>query len=425
MGGRNWVRRICHGLQAFLTDRQESFSVDPYLCGVMGSQTVLGMQEHVIATAKYFIVNEQETNRNPSSFGMGNASVSATVDDQTMHELYLWPFQDLVKAGVGSVMCSYNHINGSHGCQNSYTQNYLLKTELAFQGYIISDNGALHTGTAAANAGMDVVTPFEEVWGGNLTQAISNGTMEVSRVDDMVKRYGIKFNAGPLLTRAFSIVAPWIKLAKFEPGSGLPIDVSKKHQVVSAIDALSRKNIFQGATEGIVLVKNHNNTLPLKKPKLLTLYGYDAHISLKNMPEGPNTKYGLGYQSVNVTDEEMQGLFIGFGDMLGAARSGTLLSGGGSASIVPAYITSPFAAFSERAGKDNTFLLWDFESQDPVYANAGSDACIVFINEFAAEGQDRSALADSWSDNLVMNVASKCPNVSWETCAFCFKLQYR
>ncbi|KAF5845566.1 hypothetical protein GGP41_009385 [Bipolaris sorokiniana] len=394
MGGRNW----------------ESFSVDPYLCGIMGAQTVLGMQEHVIATAKHFILNEQETNRNPSSFGLGNASVSATVDDKTMHELYLWPFQDLVKAGVGSVMCSYNRINGSHGCQNSYTLNYLLKTELAFQGYVLSDYGALHTGIAAANAGMDVVTPFEEIWGKNLTMAISNHTLEASRLDDMVKRYSIEFNVSPSLTLTSSIVAPWIKLAKFEPGSGIPANVSKKHQVVSAINPSSRRNIFQGAAEGIVLVKNHNHTLPLKKPKILSLYGYDAHISLKNMPEGLNTKYSLGYQSVNVTDEEMQGLFIGVGDLPGAARSGTLLSGGGSASTVPAYVSSPFAAFSQRALEDNTFLFWDFESQDPVYANAGSDACIVFINEFAAEGQDRSTLADRWSDKLVINVASKCPN---------------
>jgi len=271
---------------------------------------------------------------------------------------------------------------------------------------------------------MDVVTPFEEVWGGNLTMAISNGTLEASRLDDMVKRYGIDFNIRPSLILTSSIVAPWIKLAKFEPGSGLPADVSKKHQVVSAISPQSRRNIFQGAAEGIVLVKNHNHTLPLKKPKMLTLYGYDAHIPLKNMPEGPNTKYSLGYQSVNVTDEEMQGLFIGVGDLPGAARSGTLLSGGGSASVVPAYVSSPFAAFSQRALEDNTFLLWDFESQNPLYANAGSDACIVFINEFAAEGQDRSTLADPWSDKLVINVASQCPNVGSNSHTRCLKLQY-
>jgi beta-glucosidase len=154
----------------------------------MGAQTVLGLQENIIATAKHFIVNEQETNRQPSMLGLGNASVSATLDDKTMHELYLWPFQDTVRAGVGAVMCSYNRINGSHGCQNSYTQNGLLKGELAFQGYVISDYGALHSGIASANAGMDVTTPFAEMWGGNISEAVANGTMEGSRLDDMVTR---------------------------------------------------------------------------------------------------------------------------------------------------------------------------------------------------------------------------------------------
>ncbi|KAM0536833.1 hypothetical protein ACHAO7_012298, partial [Fusarium culmorum] len=60
--------------------------------------------------------------------------------------------------------------------------------------------------------------------------------------------------------------------------------------------------------------------------------------------------------------------------------------------------------------QDGTFLYWDLESQDPFYANAGSDACIVFINEFSTEGSERSTLADPWSDQLVKNVASRCPN---------------
>jgi len=378
LGGRNW----------------ESFSVDPYLCGAMGAQTVLGMQENVLATAKHFIVNEQETNRQPSMFGFGNASIDATLDDKTMHELYLWPFQDVVKAGVGSVMCSYNRINGSYGCQNSYTQNGLLKTELAFQGFVISDYGALHAGVASANAGMDVTTPFAQVWGGNLTAATANGTMSMDRLDDMVTR----------------IVASWAKYARFEPGTGLPIDVSAPHNVVSSVTHGQRATVFQGAVEGIVLVKNVNETLPLRKPKVLSLFGYDAQAPSKNTPEGPNTKWSLGFQSVNVTDEEMQGLFIGIGECPAAARLGTLFSGGGSPSAVPAYIDSPHQAFQQRAMEDGTFLLWDFESQNPVIANGGTDACIVFINEFAAEGTDRVSLTDSWSDELVLNVASKCPN---------------
>ncbi|KAM0537281.1 hypothetical protein ACHAO7_012284, partial [Fusarium culmorum] len=232
----------------------------------MGAQTVSGMQEHVIATAKHFIANEQETNRNPRTFGMGNASVTSNLDDRTMHELYLWPFQDLVKAGVGSVMCSYNRINGSHGCQNSYTQNGLLKTELGFQGFVLTDAGALHSGVSSANAGTDATTPFNELWGSNVTAAIANGTMEESRLDDMVTR----------------IVASWFKYSQFEPGTGIPVDVSKPHKVVSSISPESRKTIFQGAVEGIVLVKNYNNTLPLKKPKVLSLFGYDADVPRTN-----------------------------------------------------------------------------------------------------------------------------------------------
>ncbi|KAF5577600.1 glycoside hydrolase family 3 [Fusarium pseudocircinatum] len=378
LGGRNW----------------ESFSVDPYLCGVMGAQTVLGMQEHVIATAKHFIANEQETNRNPSTFGMGNASVTANLDDRTMHELYLWPFQDLVKAGVGSVMCSYNRINGSHGCQNSYTQNGLLKTELGFQGFVITDAGALHSGVSSANAGADVTTPFNEMWGSNLTEAIANGTIKESRLDDMVTR----------------IVASWFKYGEFEPGTGIPVDVTKPHKVVSSISHDSRDTIFQGAVEGIVLVKNYNNTLPLKKPKVLSLFGYDAHGPRRNNRDGPYSKWDLGFQSVNITDGQMLGLTIGVGQVPGGAHLGTLITGGGSASITPAYIDSPYSALQQRAMQDGTFLYWDFESQDPVYANAGSDACIVFINEFSTEGSERSTLADPWSDQLVKNVAGKCPN---------------
>lgn len=90
-GGRNW----------------EAFAADPYLDGVLGAQSVRGLQESVIASVKHFVAYEQETNRNPIA-GKDNTteSTSANLDDQTMHELYLWPFQDLVYAGAGCVMCS-------------------------------------------------------------------------------------------------------------------------------------------------------------------------------------------------------------------------------------------------------------------------------------------------------------------------------
>jgi beta-glucosidase len=114
-----------------------------YLCGQLAAETVIGVQKAgVITSVKHFIGNEQETNRNPE----GNVSaVSSNIDDKTIHELYLWPFADAVHAGAGSVMCSYNRVNNSYGCQNSKTLNGLLKTELGFEGFVVSDWGAQRT----------------------------------------------------------------------------------------------------------------------------------------------------------------------------------------------------------------------------------------------------------------------------------------
>ena len=115
-------------------------------------------------------------------------SISTNIDDKTMHELYLWPFQDAVLAGSASIMCSYQRINNSYGCQNSKTLNGLLKEELGFQGYVMTDWYAQHGGIASANAGLDMAMPYSDFWNSNLTDAIANGTMEASRLDDMATR---------------------------------------------------------------------------------------------------------------------------------------------------------------------------------------------------------------------------------------------
>lgn len=81
-------------------------------------------------------------------------SLSSNIDDKTLHELYVWPFADAVRAGVGSIMCSYNQINNSYACQNSKMLNNILKAELGFQGFVMSDWGAQHTGVASAVAGL-------------------------------------------------------------------------------------------------------------------------------------------------------------------------------------------------------------------------------------------------------------------------------
>ena len=87
----------------------------------------------VIANAKHFINNNQETNR---------GTVSANVDERTEHEMYLPPFEGAVRAGVLSLMCSYNRINDVHACENPTTLTTDLKEGLAFQGWVVSGVGA-------------------------------------------------------------------------------------------------------------------------------------------------------------------------------------------------------------------------------------------------------------------------------------------
>lgn len=250
-GGRNW----------------EGFSNDPYLSGKLAYETIIGMQDFVIASVKHLIGNEQETDRNPSVY-LANASISSNIDDKTMHELYLWPFQDAVKAGVGSVMCSYNRVNGSYACQNSKVLNGLLKTELGFQGFVVTDWYAQHTGIASANAGLDMSMPYSPYWqNGNLSLAVSNGSMTQSRLDDMATR----------------ILAAWYKLAEIvNPGANVPVSLNEPHEIIDARDPASEHTIFQGAVEGQVLVNNVNGALPLKKPKILSLFGYDATAATIN-----------------------------------------------------------------------------------------------------------------------------------------------
>lgn len=115
-------------------------------------------------------------------------AASSNVDDKTLHEYYLWPFMDGIKAGVGSVMCSYNRINNTYGCENSKLMNGILKGELGFDGFVMLDWNAQHN-LNSANAGLDMLMPMGGAWGQNLTDGVKNGTVKESRVTDMATRY--------------------------------------------------------------------------------------------------------------------------------------------------------------------------------------------------------------------------------------------
>jgi beta-glucosidase len=108
---------------------------------------------------------------------------------------------DGVKAGVASVMCSYQRVNNSYGCQNSKLMNGVLKTEMAFEGFVIADWNGQHSGVASALAGLDMTMPSGGYWGDNLTEAVHNGSVSESRLDDMATR---RVSQAPFIRRSSS-----------------------------------------------------------------------------------------------------------------------------------------------------------------------------------------------------------------------------
>jgi beta-glucosidase len=356
-GGRNW----------------EGLSNDPYLAGAGMGAITRGIQDvGVIATPKHWLLNEQEFRRRWTPTG---DAISANVDDRALHELYAFPFMDALREGAGAVMCSYQRANHSYACQNSKLLNGILKTELGFEGFVVSDWDGQTSGVASANAGLDLTMPNAGFWGDNLIKAVHNGSVSEDRITDMVTR----------------ILAPYYYLRQenvYPPPAiysntqkHFPVDVQEDHA----------KLIEEIGAAGTVLVKNVNKALPLKKPKFLCIYGYDATV--KANPWENRDRYGGGYD-------------VNFG---WNTFNGTLITAGGSGGTTPPYVVSPFQALQERVTRDRGILRWDFYSEDPTpYVNA--DACLVFINAYASESFDRTSLTDEFSDRLVLNVASKCAN---------------
>lgn len=379
----------------------EGFSIDPYLSGELVRETVMGIQNvGVIASTKHYIGNEQEDYRNPMTGEDDKQieAVSSNIDDQTLHEFYLWPFQDAVHAGSASIMCSYNRLNNSYGCQNSKTMNGILKDELGFQGFVVSDWGAVHSGVASALAGLDMAMPGDSgFWGSKLTEAVKNGSVSEDRVTDMVSRTLASFY---LLNQDTDFP---------QPGVGMPQDLTKPHAIVDARNSSFKSVLFDGAVEGHVLLKNENNALPLKSPRILSIFGYSAKVPDLNNVGSSFSPWTYGIESSNFT-EFTSGFAAGqVTEHTAIAINGTIISGGGSGAIAMSTISSPYDALVQQAYDDDTVLFWDFTEPEP-NVNGASDACLVIVNAFAAEGYDRPNLHDDFTDGLILHVANSCNN---------------
>ena len=123
-----------------------TFGEDPYLTSRMGVAEIRGIQsQHVMAQIKHYVAYDSNS---------GNIFV----DDQTLHEVYVAPFDAAVKAGVSSIMCSYNRVNGTFACGNESTLTKILRDEIGFKGFVTSDWGAVHA-VNFINAGLDMEMP--------------------------------------------------------------------------------------------------------------------------------------------------------------------------------------------------------------------------------------------------------------------------
>jgi beta-glucosidase len=213
-----------------------------YLSGedpVLGAKLVAAeiraiQQQGVIANVKHFVHNNQETNR---------TTVNQVVDERTHWEVYMPPFVAAVEAGVLSVMCSYNKINGFYACENNSTLSADLKERLGFQGFVVSDWKATHSTHQAALAGLDMEMPGGDYFGTNLEKEIRSHHLAMSVLDDKVERITYALMASGAMNRT----AP-----------------SRSMITANVTSDAHNKLARELAAAGVVLLKNDNHSLPLK-----------------------------------------------------------------------------------------------------------------------------------------------------------------
>lgn len=176
----------------------ETLSEDPWLTARMAVAGVEGIQSQgAVACPKHFAAYDQDTNR----FGRDPAwtTVDAQVDKRTLHELYFPAFKASVQeADAGSVMCSYNRLNGAFTCENDWLLNQTLRQAWGFEGFVVADWYFSNRGTVQdVMSGLDISMPggdltpeygFPAFYGDLLVAAVANGSVPMSRVDDMVAR---------------------------------------------------------------------------------------------------------------------------------------------------------------------------------------------------------------------------------------------
>jgi beta-glucosidase len=319
----------------------EYFSEDPYLSGQTTAAFVRGIQsEHVIATIKHFIGNSQETNR---------MTESDQIDPRTLHELYLPQYAAAVQqGGAGAVMCSYNRINKVYACENPGTQITDLRSQIGFEGMVISDWGAVHGSTVANVAGgLDMENNSNSAYGTNLVTAVRDGRVSIPQVNKIV----------------LDILEPMFAEGLFDH----PIAMGQTAQAKAAAmptDTPSQIALAaQVAEEGTVLLKDNTKILPLGRSAGQTI----AVIGTPASTAGAELTYE-GSGSAHIPElGEAQNIVSPLAGMQAAAAAGG-------------------AAVTYASGRAPGFA-------DAIAAAKAADVAVVFVYDQESEGVDRASLA--------------------------------
>jgi beta-glucosidase len=344
----------------------EYFGEDPYLSGTMAAAETRAIQgKGLIAMAKHYAANEQETNR---------MTIQETVDPQVLRELYLLPFEMAVKDGkVASLMCSYNYLNGQSACENRMLLTDVLRRDWGFTGYVQSDFFAVKSTVATLANGLDHEMPKPQFWAPDkLSAALDKGDLTVAQIDmALERRYTQMFKAG-IFDR---------------PLVQTPIDFAGGGRTAREIGA-----------RAAVLLQN-NGALPLRKDaRSVVLIGKASQVYAQQAVAG--------------------------GAVVGEAMGG----GGGSSDVVPTYTVNPAEglrnALGERAAVK--LILIDDANQsatidgkaatfaDAVAAAAGVDAVVMMAGTIAEEGADRATFTDA-SGKLLADGAARGSGLDWYT----------
>nr|WP_198002060.1 glycoside hydrolase family 3 N-terminal domain-containing protein [Caldivirga maquilingensis] len=342
----------------------EYFSEDPLLAGKIASAYVKGVQSvGVAATPKHFAANEQETNR---------TTVDTIVDERTLREIYLKPFEIVVKeAKPWAIMSSYNKLNGKYASQNEWLLTKVLREEWGFDGIVMSDWGAGDNPIEQVKAGNDLIMPGSDEIVSRLIDAVKRGELS----EDYVNRSA---------ARVLEFIKRTLAYKGYKPTNSPNL---KEHA----------KLAYEAAAEGVILLKN-NDALPLNANARIALFGTgQVETNRGGLGSGHthpryfiNILDGLRSRGLRI-DEELSSIYVNY-----------VKENRGEDYLCALYYEE---AYSEPLPQDIIS-----EEQVRKYAER-NDAAIVVISRNSGEGWDRRAVKGDYyltdSERRLIEIVSR------------------